>query len=106
RCSSWMRFSSLDHANGRMLRSGVFFEMSMQRTVRLPGAVLLVVAAAACSGNPRPQVAAAPQVDTGPSPAPAASVQQPPQVPVDPVAGLIAESDRLFVLGRHELEMG
>ncbi len=78
----------------------------MRRTVGLPGAVLLVVAAAACSGNPRPQVAAAPPVDIDPAPAAAAAAPQTPQVPVDPVADLIAESDRLFALGKHELELG
>lgn len=89
-----------------MLRSGVFFETPMRRTVRLPGAVLLVVAAAACSGNPRPQVAAAPPVVSDLTSQSAASLPEGSQVAVDTVAVLIAESDRLFALGRHELEQG
>src|SRR5690606_20322719 len=101
-----MSLARLDHPDSRMLRSGVFFETPMRRTVGLPGAVLLVVAAAACSGNPRPQVAAAPPVDNAPPPAAEAAAPQAPQVPVDPVAELIAESDRLFTLGKHELELG
>src|SRR5690606_6281769 len=104
--SFWTSLGRLDHPDFRMLRSGVFFETPMRRTVGLPGAVLLVVAAAACSGNPRPQVAAAPPVDNAPPPAAEAAAPQAPQVPVDPVAELIAESDRLFTLGKHELELG
>lgn len=77
----------------------------MRRTFGLPGAVLLAVAAAACSGNPRPQVAAAPPTDSPLSPATLAAIAQPTPV-ADLVEARIAESERLFVLGRHELQIG
>lgn len=77
----------------------------MRRTFGLPGAVLLAVATAACSGNPRPQVAAAPPTDTPLSPATLAAVAQPTPV-ADLVEARIAESERLFTLGRHELQIG
>jgi len=77
----------------------------MRRTRALPGAVLLAIATAACSGNPRPQVAVAAPADATPA-APAPSVQPVPVPAIDPVEALIAESDRLFALGRHELQIG
>ncbi len=70
----------------------------------LPGAVLFFVAAAACSGNPRPQVSAAPLPPVHAVDALPAQAIQPD--PVDPVDALIAESDRLFALGARELTLG
>jgi membrane-bound lytic murein transglycosylase D len=81
----------------------------MRRMFGLPGAVLLVCTAAACSSHSRPQVAAAPQLPTSP---PASEVAAAPAEPEpatvleDPVLALIRESDRLFALGERELVLG
>lgn len=78
----------------------------MRRMLGLPGAVLLVIAAAACSGNPRPQVSAAPPTPA-PAPAPTSAVTTSVEFqPADPLDALIAESDRLFALGTRELALG
>ena len=74
----------------------------MRRTVGLPGAVLLFSLTAACSRNPAPQVAVAPQ----PAPTPAVPASPAPPVPVDPAVALVAEADRLFALGERELSLG
>lgn len=78
----------------------------MRPTFRLPGAVLLLVAAAACSGNPRPQISAAPQppLQADAATLPVDAIQQ--HELFDPVDALIAESDRLFALGTRELVLG
>jgi membrane-bound lytic murein transglycosylase D len=80
----------------------------MRRMFGLPAsAVLLMCGTAACSSNPRPQLAAAPQLPV------AQPLEQPevvaPPVPVpapDPVLALMAESDRLYELGTRELALG
>jgi membrane-bound lytic murein transglycosylase D len=73
----------------------------MRRTFGLPFAVLL--ASAACSRNPAPQVAVTPS-----PPVPAAEVPAPPPPApvVDPTVALVAEADRLFALGERELSLG
>ncbi len=73
----------------------------MRRKFGLPGAVLLL--SAACSRHPAPQIAAVPS--EAPAPAPVAAPVAPP-APVDPVAALLAEADRLFALGERELSLG
>ncbi len=73
----------------------------MRRKFGLPGAVLLL--SAACSRNPAPQVAVAPQPTT---PAPAAAAPLAPAPAADPADALIAEADRLFALGERELALG
>ncbi len=73
----------------------------MRRKFGLPVAVLLF--SAACSRNPAPQLAVAPQ------PAAPAAVADAPQTPapaIDSTAAVIAESDRLFDLGERELSLG
>ena len=75
----------------------------MRRTFGLPGAVLLISVSAACSRNPAPQVAVTPHAAAAPK---VAQVPATPAVPVDPAATLIAEADRLFVLGERELSLG
>lgn len=75
----------------------------MRRMLGLLGAVLL--ASAACSRHPAPQVAASP----APEPVtPATRAPAPPAVPTppDPTAPLLAEADRLFALGERELSLG
>ena len=73
----------------------------MRPTFGLPVAVLL--ASAACSRHPAPQVAAPTQPTAPASSALAASA---PAVAVDPTATLIAEADRHFSLGERELSLG
>ena len=73
----------------------------MRRTI----AAGLCVVLAACGANPKPQVSAtpppAPAVQVAPQPPPA-----PPQPVVDPVATLIATSQRHFDAGETELKAG
>jgi membrane-bound lytic murein transglycosylase D len=72
----------------------------------LPCAAVCLCVAAACSSHPKPQVTAAPQ------PLPSATnervaVTEPVAEPSpDPVAALMAESDRLYALGTRELTLG
>ncbi|BCS33329.1 hypothetical protein TBR22_A25560 [Luteitalea sp. TBR-22] len=73
----------------------------MRRTFGLPFAVLL--ASAACSRNPAPQVAVTPRP---PMPANEAAAPAAPAPVVDPAAALIAEADRLYALGERELSLG
>ena len=65
-------------------------------------ALCLGLLASACSRHPAPQVTATP-----PPPPAAAPVAKPPaQAPADPVAALLATSERHFQAGQRELEQG
>ena len=65
-------------------------------------ALCLGLLASACSRHPAPQVTATP-----PPPPKAAPVAKPPaQAPADPVAALLATSERHFQAGQRELEQG
>jgi membrane-bound lytic murein transglycosylase D len=66
------------------------------------GAVCLSILATACGQNPAPQVTATPP----PPPPPAPVTQAPARVQVDPVAALLATSERHFQAGQRELAQG
>jgi membrane-bound lytic murein transglycosylase D len=75
---------------------------SMKLRAWLPGlaAIGLTIATAACSANPKSQ----PVVVPAQAPKPAAQVPPPP--PFDPIADLVASSQKHFEAGERELKMG
>ena len=77
----------------------------MKSRVSLPvlAALGISIVGAACSGKPRPQVAAAKPVAVTPPPAPQ---PPPPQPPADPVVTLIGVSQKHFENGERELKLG
>ncbi len=74
----------------------------MRRMFGLPVLAVLLITTA-CSRHPAPQVAVASQPV---APAVVAPVAPAPVVQVDPASALLAEADRLFALGEHELSLG
>jgi membrane-bound lytic murein transglycosylase D len=72
----------------------------MRRTL----AAGLCVVAAACGGNPKPQVRATPPPARAVAPAP--QPPAPPRAFVDPVATLIGTSQKHFEIGERELKAG
>jgi membrane-bound lytic murein transglycosylase D len=73
----------------------------MSSKIWLPMLAAVGIAASACSGNPKPQKAAAPPVQQ-----PVRAVTPAPQPPPDPVAALIATSTKHFEAAERELKLG
>jgi membrane-bound lytic murein transglycosylase D len=76
--------------------------MRLVRSLRA-AAIGATVLTAACGGHARPQVAVAPPV---PAPPRAATPPATPKAEPDPVAALIATSERHFSAGQHEADLG
>ena len=78
----------------------------MMRRTLLTAMAIAGLTAAACGGNPKPQVRATPPAPSPHQTAAAVKAPTPPPPVVDPIASLIANSQQRFEAGERELKAG